>query len=210
MHLKWSKSDLITFVFLWKCVGPWKQWNCFWWALCDIRQSITRNVSNHIQEKVNSPSRWWGVSSYRTLLLRKWPSFRRYLQEGWILDPLPGPTSTSQVGSTGRLLAPVLPEPATCFTRCSITSSSCDIRVPLQYPVGKLCLLGKGVHGNYVQLCRKTTFSEFAFANIYTRSVCTTIQVEYDALTQHTQQTTVKSTNQTFEYWPRTISMNVR
>ena len=122
------------------------------------------------------------------------------IQEGWILDPLPGPTSTSQVGSTGRLLAPVLPGPATCFTRCSITSSSCDIRVPLQYPVGKLCLLGKGVHGNYVQLCRKTTFSEFAFANIYTRSVCTTIQVEYDALTQHTQQTTVKSTNQTFEY----------
>lgn len=59
-------------------------------------------------------------------------------------------------------------------------------------------LSGKGAHGNHVQTIQENKF-QFALANIYVGSPHTTIQVEYNTLMQHMQQTTFKSTIQIFE-----------
>jgi len=54
----------------------------------------------------------------------------------------PGSSPPSHMGSTGELLASVLPGPATPSNRCSVISSSCDKSVPLHLAIGKNLVMG--------------------------------------------------------------------
>lgn len=113
-----------------------KKQNCICHVLGSSRQSIHRKANSHVQKEELNTSNWWkGLSGYAALLLRKQPTCKRccpysgwpYMSPGWLNS---GSSPSGQVGHRCKQFA-CAPWASHSFIRCSITSSSPDLAVPL-------------------------------------------------------------------------------